>query len=267
MKITFSTCFYRLYSKFDPRTYTAWATNLFAIVQKFALVVYTDEVSAHFLPSVPHGLPIRIVLLPLERFYNHRYRDYWITNHENNHLLRDRTCWEVHMLWAEKTSFVYKTMSDDPFHTEFFGWCDIGYFRGRSNDTPVDLLINRWPSDTILDSLDRDRIHYARVHHDRTVDRCVAVKDEHGLPVVPIPDNQISFAGGFFVAHRNKIGWWRDTFDKRLRLYFIHKRLVKDDQIIIADCILSHPEHFRVWTENTPGLDNWFMFQRMLVDG
>jgi hypothetical protein len=265
MKITLSTCFYRFRSKFDPATYTAWAANLFALVQDFALVVYTDEASMNSLPPVPHGARIRVVILPLERFHNYRYRDYWIANHGRNRLLNDRTCWELGMLWAEKTSFVLKTALADPFGTELFGWCDIGYFRGTSRDTPIHRLVGRWPSDAVLERLERDRVHYARVHHDPVVDRCVLQKNEHGLPAVLIPDDQVSFAGGFFLAHRDMVAWWRDTFDARLRLYFVHGRLVKDDQIIIADCILSRPERFRVWTEDVPHLDNWFMFQRKLL--
>jgi hypothetical protein len=38
------------------------------------------------------------------------------------------------MLWSEKISFVKETMDNQYFNTEYYGWCDIGYFRNRSND-------------------------------------------------------------------------------------------------------------------------------------
>ena len=54
-------------------------------------------------------------------------------------------------------------------------------------------------------------------------------------------------------------------FDNKLNLYFKHDELVKDDQIIIADCVFSNLKHFHLCKENTPNLDNWFLFQRFLL--
>ena len=48
----------------------------------------------------------------------------------------------------------------------------------------------------------------------------------------------MSNAGGFFLCHRDKISWWCETYENKLRLYFENKYLVKDAQIIIIDCIL-----------------------------
>jgi glycosyltransferase involved in cell wall biosynthesis len=49
-----------------------------------------------------------------------------------------------------------------------------------------------------------------------------------------------------------------------LELYFNHNYLVKDDQIIVADCIFSRIEGFNLILENNPKYDNWFLFQRFL---
>ena len=262
MKITLSTCFYRLHSKFDAQVYTKWATNLFEIVSRFGLVVYTDAESKSYLPSVSPGSPITIIVLPLPEFYNYRYKDYWISNHERNHLLNTRTAWELNMLWAEKISFVQRTALINPFKTDFFGWCDIGYFRNRANDTPTHSLMG-WPDDDIVEKLDPTKIHYAQIRSDPFIRLLVLNKNEHDIPIIPIPPSQVSFAGGFFICHKTKIDWWRDRFDKKLHSYFTQGYLVKDDQIIITDCIYSEPLHFQIYTEDI-GMDNWFMFQRIL---
>jgi hypothetical protein len=89
-------------------------------------------------------------------------------------------------------------------------------------------------------------------------------KNENGLPVVPIPSHQISIAGGFFICHKDKVEWWRDRFDEKLALYFKHNYLVKDDQIIVADCVFSDLENFILCKEDNPRYDYWFMFQRLL---
>jgi hypothetical protein len=92
--------------------------------------------------------------------------------------------------------------------------------------------------------------------------KLVSNKNEYGLPKQEIPAHQNSIAGGFFVLHKDKIDWWSKTYDTTLKNYFEHDYLVKDDQILLVDCILSNLNEFILCRENIPGLDNWFMFQR-----
>jgi len=94
--------------------------------------------------------------------------------------------------------------------------------------------------------------------------KIINAKSETGLPVNPIPPHQNSVAGGFFILHKNKIDWWAKTFDTKLELYFKNNYLVKDDQIILVDCILSGQENFLLFREANQ-YDNWFMFQRILL--
>ena len=89
-------------------------------------------------------------------------------------------------------------------------------------------------------------------------------KNEKGLPIEEIPAYQNSVAGGFFILHKDKIKWWLEEYNKKLILYFENDYLVKDDQIILIDCILSNIDNFYLFKENEEVLDNWFMFQRIL---
>jgi hypothetical protein len=89
-------------------------------------------------------------------------------------------------------------------------------------------------------------------------------KNSIGLPSRPIPPNQISIAGGFFISHKDKLEWWRNTYDNKLKLYFENEYLVKDDQIIIADCVFSNLADFCLCKEQNHRNDNWFLFQRFL---
>ena len=86
----------------------------------------------------------------------------------------------------------------------------------------------------------------------------------YGLPKQEIPTNQNSIAGGFFILHKDKIQWWSKTYNDKLELYFKHKSLVKDDQIILVDCILSNLNMFSLFKQNNQYFDNWFMFQRII---
>ena len=142
MSITYSSCFYIIRSKFEPNIYIEWMNNFLSIVNNFNLVIYTDENSSRYIPHIARENPkIKIIIKPLEEFYNYKYKDYWIENHTNNILLNDKSCWELNMLWSEKIWFVNECIERKYFETEFYGWCDIGYFRNRPYDINTRFII------------------------------------------------------------------------------------------------------------------------------
>ena len=262
MTITFSTCFYIIKSKFDPTTYIQWMNNFISIVNQFNLVIYTDLTTSAYI-NTSNNHRIKVIIKEIREFYNYQYRNEWIENHRHNNRLNGGTCWELNMLWSEKIWFVKETIDNLYFDTDAYGWCDIGYFRNRPNDIQTNKLTNWGIMNEDMDS----KICYACICNDETymkaLRQIVLTKNQHGLPVKEIPSNQNSFAGGFFIMRKDRIDWWANEYDTKLKLYFKHNYLVKDDQIIIADCILSNPEHFNVFRENNPAYDNWFMFQRI----
>jgi len=212
---------------------------------------------------------IKVMFKTYEEFRTYKHKDDWVKNHEKNHLLNGRTDWKLNMLWSEKINFVYETMQKNFFNTEYFGWCDIGYFRCNSNDLKYDVL-SKWPSKNKIISLNRDKIYYACVNNDNQylyqLFSIINDKNEIGLPKIEIPPHQVSIAGGFFISHSSKLDWWRNTFYEKLKLYFNNEYLVKDDQIIIADCVFSDVNQFELIEEKLPEYDNWFLFQRFLLD-
>ena len=236
--------------------------NFISIVHEFNLVIYTDEQSVSCIDTRENPR-IKVVIKPIEQFYNYKYKESWINNHEKNHLLKDKSCWELNMLWSEKVWFVKETQERNYFDTPFYGWCDIGYFRNRDNDIHTSQLAT-WGKNMQVFETNADKICYGCVQNDdrymNYLFKCVNHKNEHGLPMREIPAHQTSIAGGFFVVHRDNVGTWASLYDSKLALYFRHHYLVKDDQIILVDCILSELDRFLLFRENRPGVDNWFMF-------
>ena len=269
MSVTFSSCFYIIKSKFEPAKYVEWMDNFISIVNKFNLVIYTDLNSSKYIKT-NNNPKIKIIIKPLEEFYNYKYKDYWIKNHDKNLLLNDKSSWELNMLWAEKISFVKETIDNKYFETEFYGWCDIGYFRNRVgdySDTNTSQLMN-WPNPEKINQIKKNKIIYACINNDEVyINHLIQIirnKNNIGLPINPIPPFQNSIAGGFFILQRKLIKWWFKAFDNTLHKYFKNNYLVKDDQIIIADCVFSNLENFEVFRESQHPYDNWFMFQRIL---
>jgi hypothetical protein len=183
-------------------------------------------------------------------------------------MLKDRVDWKVNMLWCEKVHFVNETIQKAYFETDYYGWCDIGYFRCSPSDIPITEL-SKWPKPETIQSLEKDKVYYAIVNNDngfiQFLYNTINDKNEKGLPKIPIVPHQFSIAGGFFVSHKENIEWWRNAFDARLALYFENNYLVKDDQIIIADCVFSNLPKFILCKEENPHFDNWFLFQRFLL--
>lgn len=267
MSITLSTCWYNFKAKFDASTYEAWMHNMLINVNNYNLVIYTDENGCSLFQPYLHS-KIKVVVKPYENFYTYQFKEHWICNHESNVLLNNSVDWKVNMLWSEKIHFVSETIKQQYFVTDYYGWCDIGYFRGRVNDLDVHTL-KMWPSPDKITSLAKDKIYYALVNNDgRFVDyiyNIVNNKTADGVPSSPIPPYQCTIAGGFFILHHDNMNWWHTTYYNKLKLYFEHKQLVKDDQIILADCIFSSPNNFFLCVEQNPQFDNWFMFQRILL--
>ena len=269
MLVTFATCWYALNSKFPADTYLRWIRFILESVNDyFYLVIFTNTEGEHllrdyFAPYYFENPNIKFVIKPFEKFYNYKYKNKWIKNHTLNSSLNNKSEWKLNMLWAEKTHFVNDVCKNNYFQpTDYYGWCDIGYFREGA--------CSNFANPLKLKLLNKNKIYYARINSDENMNHLQEIvlrKNEHGLPIQPIPEDQNSVAGGFFVAHKSKIDGWNTLFDNKLNLYFEHNYLVKDDQIIIIDCILSEPKRFELITETDPENSNknhWFQFRRFL---
>jgi len=242
--------------------------NMLSQVNHYNLVIYTDEKTQPFFEKyTASNKNILLIIKPMEDFSLYKYREKWISNHERNNELKNRVSWEVNMLWNEKIQFVYETKMKKYFDTPYYGWCDIGYFRNRPNDMDVSELTN-WSNPAKIDTLDKNKIYYAMVNNNslyvNVLFKLIQQKNVVGLPLEPIPANQYSIAGGFFICHKDKIDMWRDYYYTKLDLYFKYNYLIKDDQIIIVDCIFSRMSDFKLIKENNSKYDNWFLFQRYL---
>jgi len=278
MAAIFSTCWYIFKCKFNESTYAGWIHNMLSNVNNYYLVIYTDENSISYVKPYADANPrILIIIKPMEEFYCYKYKNNWIKNHENSYWLKKYVDWRVNMLWSEKIHFVCQTIENGYFanelcesnpNTAWYGWCDIGYFRGRYNDMTSQELYN-WPSKDKLNEFSRNKIYYGRVNNDAEYMKQLFLnindKNENGLPAIPLPERVISVAGGFFILDKSKSEWWRNMYDNKLGLYFENDYLVNDDQMVIVDCIFSNMQHFSLCIEKNTHFDIWFLFQRILL--
>jgi hypothetical protein len=268
-KVTFSTCWYILKAKFSHEIYKYWIDSMLSNVNNYNLVIYCDNEGYEYIKPYLDNPLIKAIIKPLENCSTYKYKEKWIENHKKNYWLNEKIAWELNMLWSEKIHFVNETIENKYFDTEYYGWCDIGYFRNRQNDFSKEKL-KYWPSSKKIKSLNKNKIYYALVNNNYEyvdfLSKNINNKTEKDLPKIPIPPNQISIAGGFFICHKDKLLWWHEYYYDKLKKYFDNNYLVKDDQIVIADCIFSKPYEFELCKEEEEyQYDNWFLFQRYLL--
>ena len=277
--LTLSTCYYNIKSKFSSTKYLFWANNLLSFVNKFNLVIYTDRESFSLLKILfvtnsaiakKINVKIKIIIKPLEDFVGYKYKDHWSRNHETSGLeLHQNIDWKLNMLWCEKVHFVNETITNKYFITPFYGWCDIGYFRNRPDDTNTNIL-TEWPNPFKLLALTKE-IHYACVENNLDIYTSLLAdirnnyknKDQNKQPTNKLLNPCI--AGGFFIIRPHIIKGYSAIFDNKLKYYFDNGYIVKDDQTILLDCIATNPGLFCLHWEHYPQYDNWFMFQRLLL--
>jgi len=273
--ITFSTCWYNFKAKFDFAVYAPWIRNLLSNVRLYNLVIYTDEAglsSFNFDSYTAVNPRIRVVIKPFETFRNYALKDVWIANHDKNTLLKDRVDWRVNALWSEKVHFVNETVNQRYFDTEYYGWCDIGYFRGRNTLDLSMAQLRGWPNPAKIAALNPHKIYYACVNNDwAQIETCIRVVNQ-GTNATnatkAVLDPRLNFiAGGFFMLHKTKAEWWAVTYDAKLHRQLSDGRVVKDDQQIITDCVFSKDmqSHFHICREEGGKYDVWFLFQRALL--
>jgi len=272
MNITFATCWYNMKSKFDINTYKRWMSNFLNNVNNFNLVIFTNKESFSLIDDVvdKNNKNIKIIVKEYEEFETWKQRENWIKNHKNNNTLNENSRWNIdwklNMLWSEKINFVKYVKDNKIFETEWYGWCDIGYFRGGNNLSAQE--IKNWPNKNKINELNKGKIYYGLPGSRTDLNNYVKMlldKNEKGFAKRLIPEGQVSIAGGFFISHKEKIDWWSKIFYNRLYEYFNNNVLVKDDQYVIIDCIANNLKEFNIIEEKDLSKDRWFVFQSYLL--
>jgi hypothetical protein len=270
--ITFVTSWYILNSKFKKEIYEKWIDNLLSNVNNFNLVIFTDNNSKNIFDKYMKS-NVKIIIKEMNEFMTFKkYHKKWIHNHLKNNELNNKCEWRLNMLWCEKINMVKETIDNKYFDSDWYGWCDIGYFRCSEKGDLIKEEIKYWPDNNKINNLNNNKIYYGLVNMNQNyisqLEILINNKNQQNLPSIEIPSNQISIAGGFFIINKNKINWWYECFYNKLDLYMNNNRLIKDDQILLINCILEkeNKNDFELIMDNVKDFyyNPWFVFQRYL---
>ena len=250
--LTLTTCWYNFKNKFTPEIYQKWISNFINYVENFNLVIYTDKNSIDIFKNFDLSDKVKIVVYEKEDWELHPLDSKLEKSYQKNKYLNRMVQKEVIMLWLQKTYFVKKTIEEKYFETEFYGWCDIGYFRDSTS--------KNWHSSNSLQKISKDKINYILVESN-TINILKREKEKRKLSFeelrTMIPPDQVSIAGGFFIGTRQICIDWYNKFNETLNYYLDKDWLVKDDQIIILDNYLEGKFPFNLIDS---GRQEWFYF-------
>ena len=285
--ITFSSCLYQVKNRHGIQKHFDWFRTFIRIVNRFYLVIYTSINEYPVLREEIRTLDetaqqkIRVIVKPMTEFYNYKFERFWTTNNNRyESQLKDIADWRVHMLWCEKSHFVRETIENQYFKTEYYGWCDIGYFRDTLlNDEYRDMIHKSWPNPTTIRRLHKNKIYYGcniqPKHMTTTTNWMIQhfhpsnINPTTGVPREVYHPNAHYFSGGFYITGREKAIWWCYTFQRALETYINANAFIKDDQHIISYCIFtgSTDRDFRiVYSNNNNSIDQpWFIFRDFLL--
>lgn len=153
MDYTIVTAFYLMKSKFHPNKYKEWILNFLNL--KMNCILFTNQMTKEWIQSWTDLSKIHIEILDMDKFITSKYdwSEQYQIDDEKYHTR------ELYMIWNEKINFLKIANERNPYHTEWFLWCDMGSLRKSLFE-----LEDFRKSNTLLD-LEKDRTYFFRIHN------------------------------------------------------------------------------------------------------
>jgi hypothetical protein len=210
--------------------YIHWISNLLLNLNK-NIIIYTSIEYYELMQELRknHQDKTKIIITSLEDFYMYKYIDYLKKDlkrdHEKNHHNTD-----LYMIWNEKLKFIEKGMNENPFNTNYFAWCDIGYVR---NNLYIDLYMRNFPD---VRKLTEDKIYMLNIDYN--------FKEEDFKEPFNNKYRYISntIGGGFIIGNKERLKEMINIYYNQIIPYYIENDLfIGKDQTLYVSLYLNNP--------------------------
>lgn len=289
INITFSSCLYQMKNRHGYQKHMIWFRDFIGVVNRFYLVIYTGENEYNGICNEirkldePTQQKIKVVVKPFSEFYNSKHERFWMENNARPECkLAELADWRLNMLWCEKNHFVRETIENRYFDTEYYGWCDVGYFRNTLSPGSAyrERIRERWPNPNKINRLHKHKVYYGCNISPSNLHKCYTyhtdyfrnIDEESGIPREIYSPRAHLLSGGFYIAGREKALWWCSRFQEIIELYITNNAVIQDDQHIIAHCVFTNgmnagtSDDFCIIKLNETSEDKlWFLFRDFLL--
>lgn len=257
-RCTIVTCYYRSPSKHSYEEYDQWMENFLTTVEN-EMVIFCDEGSFEKIKKLrePFEEITMIYVLPLEETYcgNPHYQNVWNKDWQRD-IERHIHHPNLYIIWNEKSMFVHRAMTLNPFHTEFFCWCDMGCFRSKEDLS----LFHQWPSHAFLESASKDHMYFLNITPFEERDF-----ETYSNGLTRSFERVTRIGATIFLGHVSIFERWIETFYKYMNDYITNNYFAGKDQNIIASIYVLHPTLFKLIRPVQGQGDPWFYLQRYFL--
>ena len=227
MSCTLITSYYPIKSKRPESVYLEWAKTFLTL--ESPIVLFTPSEYEEQFKVMRGNKPIHIISTPfedLEMWKQHEssWKHHHTIDHEKNHSP------ELYAMWAQKSTFVYKTFLLNPFNTDYFFWCDIGAFRAPNIHEEVR---KSFPT---IKYLPADRIILCSVNSLKSSDMDV---QKDGIPGDFTHETRI--VGGLWGGSGIGCYNWHMAYNSMLNRYFDKGRFAGKDQNVMCSTYIDNP--------------------------
>ena len=167
----------------------------------------------------------------------HEYHNIWIEHLKIDPEYKYHNI-ELYKIWNEKFNFVYKSLLNNPFNSEYFMWSDIGCFRNRLgwNDfNPSIMNSGNWPC---FESMEKYKGKINIVNAGLNYDEYKLDNDNFSIPEINKMKSNV--VGTQFFGDKNIMIKWTKLFYELMGKYINKNIFAGKDQNIMANLCLSH---------------------------
>jgi len=228
--ITIVTAFFKLEKNKYNSNYIQWISNLLQNLNK-NVVIYTcpeyQDIIKDFRKDFPHKT--KIILISFKDFYVYKYLDYFKNDLERDHEKNIHNIY-LYMIWNEKLNFIKKTIELNPFNSNYYCWCDIGYLR---NPAYISLYMKDFPN---IQKLTEDKIYMLNIDYNFNHQDFLNPFNNNYRYVSNI------IGGGFIIGKKELILNMADIYYNQILPYYINNNLfIGKDQTLYVSLYLSNP--------------------------
>lgn len=196
-----------------------------------------------------------IVSFPWHQLESHKHAAHWRRDLSRDpHRSIHNT--NLYAIWNEKMRFVDRAIKLNPFRTEWFCWCDAGYFRNAAEMA----YYRTWPSASFVAGAMRDKLYITAINP--------FLASERGNASTSAMAGKVRLAAGVMFAHAEH--WTRMMVPQYYALqgYLIAQgQFAGREETVLNVLCLRYPGLFQVMhARGTTEQDRWFWGRKAFLN-
>jgi len=240
---TIVTAYYEFPSKRPPSVYHEWMHN-FLTTNNSPMVIFCEKEMSNKISHLRSWNPNTLIVeREFTQLYCNKWHDYWVRD-----LARDREkCHneQLYIIWHEKTKFVEEAIKLDPFGTDYFSWCDMGYFRDKWK-LPKYINFPRIP-----ENMEKNKIHMIIIDQFSQSD----INSVIGGNLENVFQAKVCTGGGCFLGHKDAWGRWVPTYYGMIENMMAVDTFTGKDQDVMSMIVILFPDLISARLSN----GDWFL--------